>query len=160
MVRTKKQAKARQSESAQKSAVVNDGGGSRVDTKTGGAEGGDGASSASSSERARRADRREKATRLMAEATSARDDDIQHRAETAAADDEDGQSGDFHKTPATGGTVSENYYTALEGLGEDADTEESGGGVYLRPPTSIVRSHRDGRDSEVGSRSGEDMTGS
>jgi hypothetical protein len=47
----------------------------------------------------------------------------------ATADDEGRQSGDLHMTPTTGGAVSENYYTALEGLGEDVGTEDSEGGL-------------------------------
>ena len=93
---------------------------------------------------------------MMAEATAERDADIQHQATATAADDEERQSGNFHMTPATGGAVSENYYIALEGLGEDAGTEDSGG-VYLRPPTSRVRSNRVKRDNEAGRRNGVDQ---
>ena len=67
---------------------------------------------------------------MMAEAATARDADIQHQAATTAANDEERQSGDVHMTPATGGAVSENYYTTLEELGEDAGTEDSGGGSF------------------------------
>ena len=149
MARTKKQARARHSESAQKSAAVNDGGGSRVGTTTVGAEGGDEASSASSSERARRAYTREKAARQRAEAAATRDADLQHRTAAAAAADEVRYSGDIHVTPATGGAVSENYYTALEGLEEDAGTEDSVGDSSEAPninnPLKPRRKRQSGR---------------
>ena len=163
MARTKKQAKARQAGSAHKSTAANDGGESRVYTTTGGAEGGDEASSASSSERARRADRREKAMRTMAEATSTRDADIQSQATTATADAKERQQGDFHMTPAPGGAVSENYCTTLEGLGEDACTEDSrGGGLYNTPsiksPLKTGQEKQRGRQTQRG-RSGRQLSG-
>ena len=106
MARTKKQAQARHSESAQKSTAVNDGGGSQVGTTIGGAEGGDEACSASSNERARRAERREAAARQRAGKAATKNDDLQHQTAAEATADEDMYSGDIHMTPAAGGAVS------------------------------------------------------
>jgi hypothetical protein len=100
MARTKKQAQARQSESAQKSAAVNDGGGSRVGTTCGTSKGGDEASSASGSERARRAERRGAAARQRIGTAATMADDLQHQTAAEAAVDEDMHSGDVHMTPA------------------------------------------------------------
>jgi hypothetical protein len=171
MARTKNQARARQSESARKSAAVSDGEESRVGTTTVRAEGGDEASSSSSSERARRADGREKATRQRAKAAATRDNDIQQQTTVAAADDGDKYSGDIYMTPATGGAVSENYYTALEGLEEDAYTEDSAGGSSeasnIKSPLKPRQERQSGRQAQrggacrqlSGSRGGAEMKG-
>ena len=61
------------------------------------------------------------------------DEGIQNRAEAAAADDKDKNSGDCHMTPVTGGVLSENYYTTLEGVEEDVCTGDSSGGPSEAP---------------------------
>jgi len=152
MARTKKQAQARQSESAQKSAAVNDSGGSRVGTTCGASEGGDEARSASGSERARRAERREAAARQRTGTTANRADDLRHQTATEADVDEDGHSGNVHMTPAAGGAVSENYYTSLDGWEEDTGEGDSDGGPSEAPsiksPLKPRREKQGGRQTQ------------
>ena len=152
MARTKKQAQARHSESAQKSAEVNDGGGSRVGTTGVASEGVDEASSASGSERARRAERRETAARQRAGKAATRDDDLQPLTAAEATVDDDMYSGDVHMTPDAGGAVSENYYTTLDGWEEDAEEGDSDGGPSeapsIRSPLKPRREKQGGRQAQ------------
>jgi hypothetical protein len=55
--------------------------------------------------------------------------DAHDRTDELEGDDAGSNSGDLHMTPAAGGVVSENYYTALEDEVEDGRTEGSDGGV-------------------------------
>ena len=107
----------------------------------------------------------------MAEAAAARDVDIHHQEAAAAADDEERYSGDFHMTPATGGAISENYYTTLEGLEEVSGTEDSDGGPSEAPniksPLKLRHERQRGRQTQrggscrqlSGSRGGAEMKG-
>jgi hypothetical protein len=74
-------------------------------------------------------------------------------------------------TPATGGAASENYYTALEGLGEEAGTEDSEGDLSETPSIRSPlkpnqerhqgrQTHRDGRSRQLSGMSrGAESTG-
>jgi hypothetical protein len=74
MARTKKQAKARRSESAQLSTAANDGEGSRPGTTIAAEKKGDASSSTTSSDRTRRAQRRETTSRQRAGKAATMDD--------------------------------------------------------------------------------------
>ncbi len=52
---------------------------------------------------------------------------------TAGRGDTEGDSGDYHMTPAAPGVVPENYYTALDGYVEDTGAEGSSRGPSEAP---------------------------
>ena len=121
MARTKNQARARQSGSKQRSATINDGGGSPVGTTTIEAEGDEEVSSASSSERTLRAARQEETPRLQAEAAAETCVDMRNKTEASSGDD-----GNTMVSEATGNKISdgeEGRTTHGNGQGAEATVE-------------------------------------
>ncbi len=114
MAKTKKQAVAAATAAARRSAAVKGGGGSRLDTTVAEAVEGTVDNEGTSSDRARRAARRGKAA--LEETTQATGEQSGARRGAVETDviGTESSSADRHLTPAAGGFVSENYYTALE----------------------------------------------
>jgi hypothetical protein len=159
MARTKNQARDRQAESAQRSNAVKEGNSSRLDTTAADADGGMAINAETSSARERRAARRGKAALREIPAAAAKQTEANKATTTAQEVETESSSAERHMTPAAGGFVSENYYTALKDEAGDDQADESDGGMSktpsvksphkLRQREQQVRPIREGRENNL-----------